>query len=98
MYKVVWRYKVKPELVDQFQEMYDTSGDWVRLFQKSPEFIKTELFQISESNAIFMTVDYWISKDAYETFYAKHKPEIDLIDKRGEGFTIGEEKIAEAGD
>lgn len=95
MYKVIWRYQVKPEGVKEFLKIYDSSGEWVQLFSRSPDFIKTELFY--ETNAIqyFLTIDYWKSKKAYKEFYKANKKEVSQIDAMGEGLTIFEERLGE---
>lgn len=95
MYKVIWRYQVKPEGVRDFLKIYDSNGEWVQLFSKSPDFIKTELFYETNAIQFFLTIDYWKSKKAYKDFYKTHKKEVDQIDAMGDKLTIIEERLGE---
>ncbi|SMD32567.1 hypothetical protein SAMN04488029_0915 [Reichenbachiella faecimaris] len=95
MYRVIWRYRVESERIKDFLKVYDSKGDWVQLFSKSPDYVKTELFCETETNQMFITIDYWTSKEAYQEFYKKHKKEVDLIDALGDNMTSLEERVAE---
>lgn len=95
MYKVIWRYEVIPERVKEFLKIYDSNGEWVQLFSKSPDFIKTELYYETNAIQFFLTIDYWKSKKAYQAFYKSHKKEVDVIDEMGDELTISEERLGE---
>lgn len=95
MYKVLWRYQVKPEGMRAFLKIYDSSGEWAQLFSKSPDYIKTELFYETNAIQFFMTIDYWKSKKSYQEFYKKYKEEASQIDAMGEKLTLLEERLGE---
>ncbi|MEO9967922.1 MAG: hypothetical protein ABJF11_19175 [Reichenbachiella sp.] len=95
MYKVIWRYQVKPECVRDFLKIYDSSGEWAQLFSKSTDYIKTELFYETNAIQFFLTIDYWKSKKAFEEFYKTNKKEVALIDAMGDKLTVLEEKLGE---
>ncbi|MEP2023011.1 MAG: antibiotic biosynthesis monooxygenase [Reichenbachiella sp.] len=95
MYKVIWRYKVKAEFIKDFLKIYDANGEWVQLFSKSSDFIKTALFNDVNADQYFLTIDYWKSKEAYQNFYKQHHKEIKQIDVMGDQMTLLEEKLDE---
>ena len=95
MYKVIWRYEVKVESIKDFLKIYDTNGEWVQLFSKSPDFIKTELFNETSDPSCFVTIDYWKSKESYSSFYTAEKEAVNRIDFQGDELTLNEERIGE---
>lgn len=95
MFITIWKYKVKPGKKTEFEELYGNKGDWVKLFNKFPGYIKTDLIKNLNDNDMYLTMDYWLSKDAYDNFKLKSKEEFVLIDKKGEELTIEEEHSGE---
>ena len=91
----IWQYKVKPEKKTEFEKLYGRDGDWVKLFKKNPDYIKTELINDINNNDLYLTLDYWKSKKAYFNFKEKSKNEFSEIDKKGEKLTLNEKHIGE---
>ena len=46
MYCYVWSYVVRPECLPAFRTAYGPDGDWVKLFQRDPEYIRTNFLAI----------------------------------------------------
>ena len=76
-------------------KLYDSSGEWVQLFSKSPSFIKTELFCEMNDSHCFVSIDFWKSKEAFQKFHQSNREKYNRIDKKGDKLTILEERIGE---
>ena len=91
----IWKYKVEPEKKTEFEELYGDEGDWVKLFKKFPGYIKTDLIKDLNNNGTYLTLDYWVSREAYYNFKKISSGDFSLIDKKGENLTIDEEHLGE---
>jgi len=87
---VIWQYQVKPGCEEAFENMYGPNGDWVQLFQPSPEYSQTILLKESPGKRFYQTLDFWNSHDAYEHFYTKYESEISRLDQIGDELTVSE--------
>ncbi|MCH7755060.1 antibiotic biosynthesis monooxygenase [candidate division KSB1 bacterium] len=67
--------------------MYRPDGPWVRLFKEGKGYIKTELHQNIENKTRFLTIDFWTSKSAYDSFRKQFSEEFEELDKVGETLT-----------
>lgn len=90
MYVILWKYKVNTASEVEFEELYGSDGDWVKLFQKSPDYCGTELIKNQE---FYITIDRWNSKEKYEEFLNLSKSEFKVIDEKGESLTESETLI-----
>ncbi len=68
MFLVLWEYEVKAECEERFQQIYNQNGDWVKLFCTDPSFEKTVLVRDPSRAHVFLTLDFWHSRDAYHSF------------------------------
>ena len=93
MYSVIWQYQVKVGAEENFKALYNSNGEWVQWFKESPHFIRTDLMRSSESSDVFVTVDWWESKEAYEKFYNSNPKRREAIDSKGENYTLQEKRI-----
>lgn len=59
----------------------------MQLFKKGKGYLRTELFRAAGKGGTYLTVDYWISKSAYETFRRKFDREFRILDKKCESLT-----------
>ena len=91
----IWEYKVKSDKKNEFEKLYGQDGDWIKLFKKYSDYIKTELIKDLKNNDLYTTLDYWKSKEAYYNFKEKSKNEFSEIDKKGEKLTLEEIHIGE---
>jgi heme-degrading monooxygenase HmoA len=90
---VIWKYKVKEDMISEFEKLYGKDGEWISLFKKSSDYIGTEIYK--GINNIYITIDYWKSKETYNNFKNSFKINYFEIDKKGEGLTYEEENICE---
>ena len=87
MYIIIWEYQVKAERIQEFEEIYSSSGDWAKLFQKSRGYLGTELLYHAREPQHYITVDRWSSPQEYESFLSEWKNEYQLLDAQCEGLT-----------
>lgn len=93
MFVALWEFEVKPGCEKRFLKVYGPEGDWAKLFRKDANYQETQLLHDSEHPAIFLTLDFWISRQAYETFMETHAAEYQELDAAGANLTLRERKI-----
>ena len=93
IYVIVWVYKNKAGRAHDFEKAYGPSGDWVDFFNKGDGYTGTELHRDTKISNRFMTLDHWISEEAYQVFRQQHLAEYKAIDNRFEALTEKEEMI-----
>ena len=93
MYKIIWQYRVNAEHINKFMELYGPNGEWDKLFGKSRDFQGTELLNQEGSDNIFITIDNWNSKEAYDAFIKDNRTDYNNIDQIGDAYTNSEKLI-----
>jgi quinol monooxygenase YgiN len=93
MFLALWEFEVKPGCENRFLKVYGPEGDWAKLFRKDANYQETRLLHDPENPAIFLTLDFWASQHAYETFLATHAAKYKGLDAAGEELTLKERKI-----
>jgi heme-degrading monooxygenase HmoA len=84
MFVALWEYEVKQGCEKRFEEAYGPDGGWVRLFRSNANYQETRLLRDALRPMIYLTLDFWNSRDAYEEFMAKHQAEYKRTDAIGE--------------
>jgi len=93
MFVALWEYEVKPGGEERFENAYGPDGDWARLFQRDSNYRETRLRRDPFRPAIYLTLDFWNSRQAYEKFLAGHDAEYQALDAASEGMTNNEQRI-----
>ena len=93
MFVALWEYEVKPGCEKRFEEAYGPGGGWVRLFRSDSNHIETRLLRDPFRRAIYVTVDFWNSRGAYEKFMTTHQDEYTALDGAGEELTNIERRV-----
>ena len=93
MFVALWEFEVKPGCEKRFLKVYGPEGDWAKLFRKDANYQETLLLHDADHPATFMTLDFWATRQAYETFMAAHAAEYEGLDAAGQGLTLRERKI-----
>jgi len=91
----VWQYVVRESHRSEFLAAYGPTGDWVRLFSKDPAYIETVLLHDADHSDRYVTVDYWESRQARDSFRERYAAEFAALDSRCEKFTVREEFIGD---
>jgi heme-degrading monooxygenase HmoA len=93
MFVALWEFEVKPGCENRFLKVYGPEGDWAKLFRKDANYQETRLLHDLNGPATYLTLDFWTSRQAYETFMATHAAEYEELDAAGEELTLSEKKI-----
>lgn len=93
-YVYIWRYEVANGQRADFERLYGPEGGWVDLFMRSADWISTELLADAARPGVYVTVDRWRSRAAYDAFRASVRQEWAALDRQGERLTISEEEVA----
>jgi hypothetical protein len=93
MFVALWEYEVKPGCEERFENPYGPAGDWARLFRSDSNYCATRLLRDSVRPAIYLTLDFWNSREAYEQFMAAHKDKYKRLEAAGEELTSKERRI-----
>ena len=87
MFVLIWTYRVKPEHLAEFKAAYGAGGEWARAFASGEGFIRTDLYQNPDNAHLFITLDHWQSKAAFEAFQREHAERYREIDARCDAWT-----------
>ena len=94
-YIYIWEYEVKPDLIDEFTELYGPHGEWETLFKQYEGYEYTLLLNDDGDSTKFVTIDAWDSKESFESFRSKAEVAFYAIDRRGDQITVIERKIGD---
>ena len=94
-YLLIWQFRPRPGAERAFEEVYGPLGAWARLFAMAEGFVRTELNRDLKDPERYLTLDFWISKEEYESFRAKHGEEYAAIDRECETLTAEEKLVGE---
>ena len=92
-YLIAWEFRPRKGAERAFEEAYGPQGVWARLFQKGEGFVGTELNQDLKDRGRYLTLDLWVSKQAYEAFRVAHRAEYQAIDEQCESLTEQEREL-----
>jgi heme-degrading monooxygenase HmoA len=93
MFLILWEYEVKPGSENRFEKVYGRAGDWARLSRTDSQNRETRLLRDPFRSKVYVTLDFWRSRDSYEKFMATHKAEYRSIDSLGENLTTSERRL-----
>ncbi|HXJ04893.1 MAG TPA: antibiotic biosynthesis monooxygenase [Candidatus Acidoferrum sp.] len=93
MFLVLWEFDVKPGFEERFETVYGPSGDWAQLFLRDPAYHRTVLLRDPFRMRTYVTMDFWASHGAYESFRKTNSGAYSALDKRCEELTSAEHKI-----
>jgi heme-degrading monooxygenase HmoA len=92
-YLMIWEFRVRAGMEEPFEEAYGPEGRWVQLFRQNEGFIATELTRDWREARRYMTLDFWVSREAYEKFRDASKTEYAAIDRECEELTESEVEV-----
>lgn len=95
IYSYVWEFRVVTGCESEFERIYDSQGEWAQLFKRGTGYLGTELHRDLKAAGRYITVDYWTSKAAYETFRSRFDAEFNRLDEYCESLTEEERLIGE---
>jgi heme-degrading monooxygenase HmoA len=93
-YLVIWEFRVRRGMESAFERSYGPEGSWALLFRGGGEgFVGTELNRDVKETRRYLTLDFWTSEAAYESFREKHAARYKAIDAECEAMTESEAEI-----
>ena len=95
MFVALWEFEVKPGCEEKFQRVYGAGGDWAKLFARDTAYRGTQLVKDVEQERIYLTLDFWETREAYEKFKKENVVEYERIDCECESMTERERKVGE---
>jgi len=95
LFVALWEFEVKPGDEEKFEKVYGADGAWAKLFLQDPQYRGTRLVKDVERDRVYLTLDFWETRDAYEKFKEENAAEYERIDRECEGMTVREVKIGE---
>ncbi len=90
MYVIIWEFQLNNSAEKEFTGAYGSQGIWTSFFKKGEGYVRTELLHDTVKPHRYVTIDYWLSKEAYETFRAQYADEYKAIDLKCELLTVHE--------
>jgi hypothetical protein len=93
MFVALWEFEVKPGCEERFERAYGPDGEWARLFRSDADYSETRLLRDAFRPGVYLTLDFWNSREVYENFLSEQRAEYKAIDEAGAGLTISERKV-----
>jgi heme-degrading monooxygenase HmoA len=87
MIEVLWEFKVASGREAEFEGIYNSDGEWAKLFRSDGRYDGTTLLRDSADGRRYVTIDRWQSRESYEGFKARHEKEYKALDARCEALT-----------
>jgi heme-degrading monooxygenase HmoA len=95
LFVTLWEFEVKSGSEKLFERAYGLEGPWVQLFRRDVRYHGTRLLRDLGRARVYVTMDLWESREAYEEFRKKYAAGYAEIDKRCDGLTLREEHLGE---
>jgi len=92
---VMWEFRVRSGKRREFETVYGPDGDWAKLFCGGAGYIRTDLIRDLKTPRRYLTLDVWISREAYARFKKENQAEYRAIDERCASLTEKEVKVGE---
>jgi heme-degrading monooxygenase HmoA len=90
LFVTLWEFEVKPGSEELFERTYGPDGQWARLFRRDARYRGTRLLRDVGAERVYVTMDSWESRAAYEVFLKKYAAEYAQLDQKCQRLTIGE--------
>ena len=95
MFVALWEFEVKPRCEEKFEKVYGADGAWAKLFAQDAAYRGTRLVKDVERERVYLTLDFWETRDAYERFKKENATEYERIDRECEGMRVRENRLGE---
>ncbi len=95
MFVALWEFEVKPGCEEKFEKVYGADGAWARLFAQDASYRGTRLVKDVKRERVYLTLDFWETREAHEKFKGENAAEYGRIDRECEGMTLAEKRLGE---
>ena len=79
---IVWEFRPRPGREREFEIAYCATGEWATLFAKCEGYLGTELLHDPLDPSRYLTLDRWVSREAFESFRRLRSQEYEALDRR----------------
>jgi heme-degrading monooxygenase HmoA len=93
LFVTLWEFEVKSGSEELFERTYGPEGQWARLFRRDTQYCGTRLLREAGAERVYVTMDSWESRAAYEEFRRKYAAEYEELDRKCEGMTVSEKHL-----
>ena len=95
MFVTLWEFEVKPGSEELFERTYGPDGHWAELFRRDARYLGTRLLRDVDAERVFVTMDRWESRAAYEEFRERFAKEYGELDRECTGMMASEKHLGE---
>jgi heme-degrading monooxygenase HmoA len=95
LFVALWEFEVKPGSEEKFEKVYGADGAWAKLFAREASYRGTRLVKDVERERVYLTLDFWAAREAYESFRKENAAAYERIDRECEGMAVREARIGE---
>ncbi|HSJ71703.1 MAG TPA: antibiotic biosynthesis monooxygenase [Acidimicrobiia bacterium] len=88
----MWRYRIRPEHIAEFERAYGPDGEWAELFRRGDGYLGTELVR-GATPGEYATIDRWVSAEAHADFLDRWRDDYAALDRRTEVLTDEEHHV-----
>jgi heme-degrading monooxygenase HmoA len=81
MIEIFYRYRVHPSQVRAYEHAYGPGGPWVALFKRQDGYVRSRLFRHKSEPDVYVTVDVWESKSAWDRFRVSNSEDYARLDR-----------------
>lgn len=92
-YLIIWEFRVRAGMEEQFEKVYGPRGRLGSIFCPGEGFVKTELNHDLKESQRYVTLDFWVSREAYENFRQQYAADYGALDQEFEKLTEKELEI-----
>lgn len=92
-FTLVWEFQVRAGREEEFRALYGPEGAWAQLFALAPGFIATRLLEDRDQPGRFLTLDQWLSAEAWQDFRIRFAEQYAALDRRGDELTQSERSL-----
>jgi heme-degrading monooxygenase HmoA len=92
-YLIIWEFRVRAGMEARFESAYGPRGSWAQFFSKGKGYVSTELNHDLKDSQRYVTLDFWVSREAYESFRREHAAEYKALDEEFERMTEEELEV-----
>jgi heme-degrading monooxygenase HmoA len=93
LFVTLWEFEVKSGSEELFEAAYGPEGLWVRLFRRDKRYLGTRLLRDVGASRVYVTIDTWESRAAYEEFREKYAVVYAELDQECSGLTVAEKHL-----
>ena len=93
MFVTLWEFEVKSGSEELFERTYGPDGPWSELFRRDAGYLGTRLLRDVGAARVYVTMDTWESREAYEEFREKLAAGYEELDRKCQGMTVREKSL-----